>query len=193
MKDARNRSNWPAANINSFSCESEVVSRCNWPLSSLTRPEPVGDFLDATTTYKTGGHKSGNQKSAPRCRSAKCQFRHIEFFRSFAHDENTRGNSGRFYIANGRNYNSRFSGVVDVVGERGSKTSAISAATYATANRQPAYSVSSPLAVSPIQPSLIGNPCNWTETMRPPSPILAQGPVSQHWRQNGLERHSLIV
>ena len=117
----------------------------------------------------------------------------FSFFMSFARDENTRGNSGRFYIADGRNYNTRLSGVVDVDGKKGSKTSAISAATTA-ANRQSAYSVSSPLAVSPIQPTaLIGNPCDWTETMRPPSPILAQGSVSEHWRQNGLERHSLIV
>ena len=131
--------------------------------------------------HKTVGHKSGDQKVALRSRDATCKIEHFENVTSFASDDNTLGCSGRFCIADGQIYDSRPSGVENVRGERGSKTSATPAATYA-ADRHTSYSVSSPLAVSPIR--LLGNPFDRTETMRPPSPILAQGPVSACWRQN---------
>ena len=145
----------------------------------------VANRIDPIAAHETQRHKSGDQKPALRSRNAIRKIDHFENSRSFALDDNTRGNSGRFYFADEHIYNSRLSGVEDVFGERGSKTSATSAATYA-ADRHSSYSVSSPLAVSLIRPpALIGNPLDWTETMRPPSPILAQGPVSARWRQNG--------
>ena len=153
--------------------------RCN------IRTRILANRIDPIATHETQRHNSGDQKPALQSRNAIRKIDHFENSRSFAHDDNTRGNSGRIYFADEHIYNSCLSGVENVFGERGSKTSDTSAATYA-ADRHSSYSVSSPLAVSLIRPpASIGNPLDWTETMRPPSRILTQGPVSARWRQNG--------